>query len=93
MEGDFFNENEIIINKALIRQGKNAAINILDYFIINAICFSAVERIIGLPQGSIKQWSEKEILSPAEMAILRLVRAFPDLLEKIDNKINKKERI
>lgn len=85
-EGDFFNENEEKINRAIVRQNKNAISNILNDFIEQKITLSSIERVLGLPQRTLIKWKNgNNYPSAAGITLLKMIRTFPWLLEVAEN--------
>jgi transposase-like protein len=81
-EGDFFKENADAINFALDILKKKYVKSTLDYFIDNKISFSAIERILDLPQRTLTKW-KNDVSQPtaAGIALLKFLRMFPWLLD------------
>jgi DNA-binding transcriptional regulator YiaG len=87
--GDFFNENENIIDEAIRELKQNSIINILNDFSNNKISMSAVERALDLPQRTFAKWKNGNSSPTATgVALMRFIRLFPWLLDVAENKFD-----
>ena len=86
-EGDFFGENEKVIEKALSTLDKAYIEDALNYFNESKINFAGIERAIGLPQRTLTKWkSGNSMPTAAGIALLKFLRTFPWLIEVAENK-------
>jgi hypothetical protein len=85
-EGDFFNENEPIIEKTIQSLKNDLVISILDEFTSNKISFSSMERALDLPQRTLTKW-KNGASSPTSTGItlLKFIKLFPWLLDVAEN--------
>lgn len=81
--GDFGEENESSIEAAIIKS-KNESVGAMLYH-LSSIGISDVyfERALRLPAQIVTEWKLGE-LSPASLALLRIIRTFPWILEIAD---------
>ena len=88
-EGDFFDENEPLINKALLELKNKLVVSILDGFLEKKISLSSIERALELPQRTLTKW-KNGISSPssAGVALLKFIKLFPWLLEVAENQFD-----
>lgn len=85
--GDFFEENEIVIEKAYSDLNELTVQNILRYFSENNISFAAMERILGLSQRTLTKWNTKATTPTAiGVALLKFLKTFPWLLDVAEAK-------
>ncbi|MCI5218584.1 MAG: hypothetical protein D3914_05195 [Candidatus Electrothrix sp. LOE2] len=85
-DGDFFDENEKVIENEVEALKKNAIKNILNDFSRNNISMAAIERALRLPQRTLTKWKKGAIRPSASgMALMKLLRLFPWLLEVADH--------
>jgi DNA-binding transcriptional regulator YiaG len=85
-EGDFFDENEEIVNKNLELLKEQTVKNIISDFANNKISMSAIERALSLPQRTITKWRNGVSKpSAAGLALLKYLRTFPWLIEIAEN--------
>lgn len=90
--GDFFDQNESLIDKTVKNLKQKSVENILDYFIDNKMSMSSIERALEIPQRTFTKWKNKTIrTSSAGIALLRFIRLFPWLLEVAENKYDYKK--
>jgi len=86
-EGDFFDQNENIIEEIIKNLKQKSVESILKYFINNKISMSSIERALEMPQRTLAKWKNKgSKTSSAGIALLRFIRLFPWLLEVAENK-------
>ncbi|MBE3094555.1 MAG: hypothetical protein IMZ52_05950 [Actinobacteria bacterium] len=86
-EGDFFDQNENIIEETIKNLKQKSVEGILKYFINNKISMSSIERALEMPQRTLAKWKNKgSKTSSAGIALLRFIRLFPWLLEVAENK-------
>ena len=88
-EGDFFNENELSIEKALSDLKNKLVVSILDGFTDNKVSLSSIERALDLPQRTLTKW-KNGASSPtsAGVTLLKFIKLFPWLLEVAENKFD-----
>jgi len=88
-EGDFFNENEEITEKALSKLNEIYVKEIIEYFNEKNISLAGIERAVGLPQRTLTKWKNNfSSPSAAGVALLKYLRTFPWLLEVAEQKFN-----
>jgi len=86
-EGDFFDQNENIIEDTIKNLKQKCVENILQYFIDSKVSMSSIERALEIPQRTLAKWKNKgSKTSSAGIALLRFIRLFPWLLEVAENK-------
>lgn len=86
-EGDFFDQNESMIEETIKNLKQKSVEGILKYFIDNKISMSSIERALEMPQRTLAKWKNKgSKTSSAGIALLRFIRLFPWLLEVAENK-------
>jgi len=81
--GDFSGANDEQIVKALEIAKKESAVVMLEYLSNLGIKMSYMERALELPTRTIARWKGGE-LSAATLALLRIIRTFPWILEVAD---------
>jgi len=88
-EGDFFGENDQVIEKALSTLNESYIEDALNFFNERNISFAGIERAVGLPQRTLTKW-KNGISSPtaAGIALLKFLRAFPWLIEVAEHKFD-----
>ena len=88
-EGDFFNENETVIEKALSTLNKAYIDDALNFFNEKNISFAGIERAVGLPQRTLTKW-KNGISTPtaAGIALLKYIRTFPWLIDVAEHKFD-----
>jgi hypothetical protein len=81
-DGDFFNENETVVNDTLATIRQDFVVSTLDTFASNKISFSSMERALDLPQRTLTKW-KNGASSPTAVgiALLKYIKLFPWLLE------------
>lgn len=84
--GDFFNENEKIIETNLKSLKRQSIVNILNDFSDIKISMSAIERALSLPQRTLTKWKNGATKpSSTGLALMKYLRIFPWLLEVAEN--------
>lgn len=87
--GDFFNENDNVIENALESLKAKSTINILNDFSNNNISMSAMERALSLPQRTLAKWRNGAVKpSSSGIALMKFLKTFPWLLEVAENKFD-----
>jgi hypothetical protein len=87
--GDFFGENELIVDEAIKELKQNSIINILNDFSNNKISMSAIERALDLPQRTLAKWKNGNSSPTATgVALMRFIRLFPWLLDVAERKFD-----
>lgn len=81
--GDFSGANDEMIEKAIGIAKKQSVVNILNELSHNGIRMSYMERALELPTRTIARWKGGD-LSAATLALLRIIRTFPWILEVAD---------
>ena len=85
--GDFFNQNESLLEETIKELKQKSVKKILEYFIDKKISMSSIERALEMPQRSLTKWKNNSSkASSAGIALLRFIRLFPWLLEVAENK-------
>lgn len=86
-KGDFFDQNENIIEETIKNLKQKCVEDILKHFIDNKVSMSSIERALEIPQRTLAKWKNKRSkTSSAGIALLRFIRLFPWLLEVAENK-------
>ncbi len=87
--GDFFSQNDVLISEAIDHLKSLAARNILQDFANNSISMSSMERALGLPQRTLTKWKNGQTKpSSAGLALLKMLRIFPWLLDVAEQKFD-----
>jgi len=81
--GDFTGANDELIDKAIEVAKKQSVIDMLDALSQNGIKMAYMERALELPTRTIARWKGGEV-SAATLALLRIIRTFPWILEVAD---------
>jgi hypothetical protein len=81
--GDFSGANNELIDRALEVAKKQSVIDMLDTLSHKGIKMSYIERSLELPARTIARWKVGE-LSAATLALLRIIRTYPWILEVAD---------
>jgi DNA-binding transcriptional regulator YiaG len=90
--GDFFNQNEPLIDETIKKLKQKSIENILNYFIDNKISMSSIERALEIPQRTLTKWKNRtNVPSSAGIALVRFIKLFPWLLEVAENKYDYSE--
>jgi len=90
--GDFFNQNETLIDETIKKLKQRSIENILNNFIDSKISMSSIERALEIPQRTLTKWKNKtNVPSSAGVALMRFIKLFPWLLEVAENKYNYSE--
>lgn len=85
--GDFFNQNESLLEDKIKELKQKSVKRILEYFIEKKISMSSIERALEMPQRTLVKWkNNKSKTSSAGIALIRFIRLFPWLLEVAENK-------
>lgn len=91
-KGDFFYQNEDIIENTIKRLKQRSVENILKYFVEKKISMSAIERALEIPFRTLAKWKNKVTkTSAAGIALVRFIRLFPWLLDVAENKYDSKK--
>jgi len=86
-EGDFFDENEECLKTTIAALKDVAVTNILDDFSNTPMSFSSMERALELPQRTLTKWKNNASRpSSTGIALLKLLRTFPWLIEVAEHK-------
>ena len=86
-KGNFFNNNDEIIEKKIKELKQRSVENILEYFIKNKRSLTSIERALEIPFRTLAKWKNKITkTSAAGIALLRFIRLFPWLLEVAEKK-------
>jgi DNA-binding transcriptional regulator YiaG len=90
--GDFFNQNEPLIDETIKKLKQKSIENILNYFIDIKISMSSIERALGIPQRTLTKWKNRtNVPSSTGIALMRFIKLFPWLLEVAENKYDYSE--
>lgn len=85
--GDFFNENEALIQDCQSALKSDAITNILEDFSQNKVSLASMERALELPQRTLTKWKNKASKpSSSGIALFKFLRIFPWLLQVAENK-------
>ncbi len=84
MEGDFLGQNDTIAAEAVKRAVSESARAIVDQLSSRGVSMAHFERALRLPQRTLARWKTGEVSHHA-VALLRLVRTYPWLLEVADH--------
>jgi len=88
-KGDFFNQNDEVIEKNIKELKQRSVENILKYFIENKRSLTSIERALEIPFRTLAKWKNKITkTSAAGIALLRFIRLFPWLIDVAENKYN-----
>lgn len=91
-KGDFFNQNDEIIEENIKELKQRSVENILKYFIENKRSLTSIERALEIPFRTFAKWKNKITkTSAAGIALLRFIRLFPWLLDVAENKYDSKK--
>jgi len=91
-QGDFFNQNETLIEETIKNLKQESIKNILNDFIDNKISMSSIERALEMPQRTLTKWKNStNYPSSAGIALMRFIKLFPWLLEVAENKYDYNE--
>ncbi|CEM60473.1 hypothetical protein DWQ65_07430 [Treponema phagedenis] len=86
-EGDFFNENDEQLKKAIQDKQQKEVQDVLLYFEREKKNFAGIERALNIPQRTFSKWKTgKTKPSATAVALLKLLRLFPFLIDIADNK-------
>jgi len=90
--GDFFNQNETLIDETIKKLKQKSIENILNYFIDSKMSMSSIERALEIPQRTLTKWKNRtNAPSSAGIALMRFIKLFPWLLEVSENKYDYSE--
>ena len=90
--GDFFNENDDVINEAVKKLKQKSIENIIDDFANKKISMSAIERALEIPQRTLTKWKNGNAApSSTGLSLMRFIRLFPWLLDVAENKYDYSE--
>lgn len=90
--GDFFNQNETLIDEKIKKLKQRSIENILNDFIDSKMSMSSIERALEIPQRTLTKWKNRtNVPSSAGVALMRFIKLFPWLLEVAENKYDYNE--
>ncbi len=90
--GDFFNENEEILEDTYKLLKQRSIENILHDFANHKISMSGIERALGIPQRTLTKWKNGNASPSATgIALMRFVRLFPWMLHVAETKYDYNE--
>lgn len=85
--GDFADKNSIILKESFDKLKNQTIINILEDFNENNISNASIERALDIPQRTLAKWKNNQTEpSATAVALFRLIRTFPWLIEVAENK-------
>ena len=82
--GDFSGLNDAAINQIMKAAKKESVTNMLDYLSGHNIKMSYMERSLELPARTLARWKSEDC-SAAGLALLRIIRTYPWILEVADD--------
>ncbi|WP_428768458.1 hypothetical protein V1L52_07630 [Treponema sp. HNW] len=89
-EGDFFNENDKELSKALVQKHLEESLEILSRLERQKRNFAGIERALNIPQRTFSKWKNKKTKPSAPaIALLKFLDVFPWLIDVADNKFDK----
>ena len=83
-KGDFYAENDVEIEDAIQKSNNSSVHNIIDALSKMNKSIAYIERSLRLPAYTIARWKRGEV-SAEGIALLRLIMAYPKLLESSDS--------
>ena len=90
--GDFFNQNEPLIEETIKKLKQKSIENILNYFVEDKMSMSSIERALEIPQRTLTKWKNRtNVPSSAGIALMRFIKLFPWLLEVAEKKYDYSE--
>jgi len=90
--GDFFNQNETLIDETIKKLKQRSIESILNDFIDSKMSMSSIERALEIPQRTLTKWKNRtNVPSSAGVALMRFIKLFPWLLEVAENKYDYNE--
>jgi len=90
--GDFFNQNETLIDETIKKLKQRSIESILNDFIDSKMSMSSIERALEIPQRTLTKWKNRtNAPSSAGVALMRFIKLFPWLLEVAENKYDYNE--
>lgn len=90
--GDFFNQNETLIDETIKKLKQKSIESILIDFVDSKMSMSSIERALEIPQRTLTKWKNRTTApSSSGVALMRLIKLFPWLLEVAENKYNYNE--
>lgn len=91
-KGDFFDQNNEMIEAKIKGLKQKSVENILKYFIKNKRSLTSIERALEIPFRTLAKWKNKITkTSAAGIALLRFIRLFPWLIDVAENKYDTKK--
>ena len=90
-EGDFFNENDIKVEKAVQKAQIQETKKILCIFEQQKRSFAGIERALSLPQRTLSKWKTGQTSpSASAVALLKFLNLFPWLIDIADHQFDTK---
>ena len=90
--GDFFNQNESLIDETIKKLKQRSIESILNDFIDSKMSMSSIERALEIPQRTLTKWKNRtNAPSSTGVALMRFIKLFPWLLEVAENKYDYNE--
>ncbi|OGD16935.1 hypothetical protein A2V47_05930 [Candidatus Atribacteria bacterium RBG_19FT_COMBO_35_14] len=90
--GDFFNQNETLIDETIKKLKQKSIESILNDFVDSKMSMSSIERALEIPQRTLTKWKNRTTApSSSGVALVRLIKLFPWLLEVAENKYDYNE--
>lgn len=73
-----------VFSNAVVESESKSIGMILDYIVSRGFTHAAIERALELPDRAVSNWKCKEAVSSSSMALLRILRAFPWVIDVAD---------
>lgn len=91
-KGDFFDQNNKVIEENIKELKQRSVENILKYFIENKRSLMSIERVLEIPFRTLAKWKNQITkTSAAGIALLRFIRLFPWLIDVAENRYDPKK--
>lgn len=85
IKGDFEHVNDAKIEAALRESAKASVPRMIDILLERGWTYPAMDRVLELPQGTIRGWREKEEPTREEILLLQFLVQFPQILPTLDH--------
>jgi len=86
-DGDFFDENQGLIDEAIKHSQSLVVANVIDYFERNQTSLAGMERALGLPQRTLTKWKTGALQpSSSAVSLFKFLRIYPWLLSVAEHK-------
>lgn len=85
--------NDLVIQEELALLKQSSMVNILNYLNENGCTNASMERALGLPARTLARWKNESTIFPsaAALALMRIVRTFPWMLQVADCQFDKEK--